>query len=1129
MKTIEDTCVCRGRTCPSRFCDHWSQNNITANAVIRSQATERDGQVRPLQMLLTLLFLLLSTLAFSLTLTAPFPNPITLPDLHINPQTLTITADSLLLTPDTDYTYATHITLTHPEYYETITIEYQTFPEHLFKVFSLYQPIDLADSTKVEAITTNWDRIFAENSKLNITGNKIIAVSVSNQGGFDLNQSLFLRIDGELASNVFIKAQLNDSQSPITPEGNTRELSSLDEVYIAVYGKEYEVALGDLKMEIAGTKFINTTQKFEGLKVSYFDKRSTNSLGIALSNSKTGYNTFSGVEGKQGPYFLRPGGVHSTVQVVAGSETIWLNGSQLRRGQDYQIDYNEGSVDFYAKHFISANSRIQASFQYTDEYYRKNSAFGNTSIDITQHLRATASMIYQNDDKESSVTSALTDEDKEVLTNTAVGPYYVNGAMYVGPGEGSYIFTNDHYEYAPGSLDADYNVTFTYFGEGNGDYNQISMSHFEYVGTGQGGWLPLREVKAPERKANYDLSLQYKRDSFTLYSEHLFSEYNQNTFANHNTEDNYSQIHHLQFSLHPNFDAIKPELEAWYRFRQRGLYTFATIINESEAYQQYSFASIDTLDANEYNISLKTVTYGTFTQETQVRMLDYESRLKQRYINAFQKLEQTKYLPYLDYRYHYSENHIASEKQKITINEPTIKYTLGNAVWKGNALFQQNLIYERDMQKYTAGTRYNKYYTEATLAKLLQSTLFASYQSDENMAYIADEGGIWQRERTSDTYTLQTETRLKNHQFTTLYSHRIVEPFHSDESKQTYDLAELRTKNSVLNEAILFSGSYNLKNTEFFLRLRELVWVGPDMGIYDEYGEIDENGEYDYEYELATSDPIRSLEVNTNLDASVYPANLLQKESNLKEFLQKINLETNISVSEQTTNSEQWKVYLLMPNAIFNQQSLYSKQEIRQAVWYNLVPSKLITRYSYLVNNSLDNRYNQFAEHTITENEATIRLLRIGNSDLENYYKWRTEYDSQYLLKSQSQMVGLNIRTTSSNQLIFTTEFGLESETNTSGDVQFEQYRYSLSENVLYYIGQKYRINTTFTLKYNDIKDKVYISLPPDKVAGAFYNWQTGLEHRINKISTLNMLYSGYKNPIDEVFHQAKMEIRLEF
>ncbi|MCK5050673.1 MAG: hypothetical protein KAS53_02955, partial [Candidatus Cloacimonetes bacterium] len=126
-------------------------------------------------------------------------------------------------------------------------IEYYIYPKHLTSRFYLFQTQEYSDTTDVKITKVNTQQ-FYNNSDLDITGSKTISISVANNEDFDLDQSLFLKINGKLSDEMSIEAQLSDSQTPITPEGDSRELSSLDKIFIRLYGEKYELAFGDLEM-----------------------------------------------------------------------------------------------------------------------------------------------------------------------------------------------------------------------------------------------------------------------------------------------------------------------------------------------------------------------------------------------------------------------------------------------------------------------------------------------------------------------------------------------------------------------------------------------------------------------------------------------------------------------------------------------------------------------------------------------------------------------------------------------------------------------------------------------------------------------------------------------------------------
>ena len=73
-----------------------------------------------------------------------------------------------------------------------------------------------------------------------------------------------------------------------------------------------------------------------------------------------------GRDGHQGPYFLTSNDGMRNVIISAGSESVWLNGVELKRGQDrdYIIDYTSGEVTFMPKHLIYFDSDIDIEYQY---------------------------------------------------------------------------------------------------------------------------------------------------------------------------------------------------------------------------------------------------------------------------------------------------------------------------------------------------------------------------------------------------------------------------------------------------------------------------------------------------------------------------------------------------------------------------------------------------------------------------------------------------------------------------------------------------------------------------------------------------------------------------------------------
>ncbi|MBP7206025.1 MAG: hypothetical protein KBA54_05845, partial [Candidatus Cloacimonetes bacterium] len=185
----------------------------------------------------------------------------------------TVLADTLLLIGGRDYRLDHRagriILLSFPDAVN-LRVSFILVPPYLAQPRFLYQELEPSDSLfqTIAPRPRNW---IPDDGKLVISGAKTFAITFSDDDAFNLKQSLFVNLNGELSRNVNIAAQLSDSQSKLTPEGDSKELSSLDKVFIRVFGKQYEIAMGDMDWEFTGTRYINYRTSIEGLNAWYRD------------------------------------------------------------------------------------------------------------------------------------------------------------------------------------------------------------------------------------------------------------------------------------------------------------------------------------------------------------------------------------------------------------------------------------------------------------------------------------------------------------------------------------------------------------------------------------------------------------------------------------------------------------------------------------------------------------------------------------------------------------------------------------------------------------------------------------------------------------------------------------------
>ena len=162
-------------------------------------------------------------------------------------------------------------------------------------------------------------------------------------GGTQVDQELRLSIQGRLTDSVYIDALLSDVDRKAGDQ-TTATLQDVDQIYFRVESPYAMLHLGDLTWtdnSMGLTSFSRSTLgamatlRYHGSEVS----------GAWGTDEVTRYSrSFSGVQGQREGYHLDEAG--GFISVVPNSEKVWLNGVELVRNRDYEVNYAGGLLDF---------------------------------------------------------------------------------------------------------------------------------------------------------------------------------------------------------------------------------------------------------------------------------------------------------------------------------------------------------------------------------------------------------------------------------------------------------------------------------------------------------------------------------------------------------------------------------------------------------------------------------------------------------------------------------------------------------------------------------------------------------------------------------------------------------------
>ena len=228
---------------------------------------------------------------------------------------------------------------------------------------------------------TNKRETFTPFDGLTTSGSISRGVTIGNNQNSVLNSELDLQISGKLSDKVSLRASIQDANIPLQESGYSQRLDEFDQVFIELFSDDWNIRAGDIDLVNTSSYFANFSKRVQGLLVNanINEKMSVFASG-ALVRGQFTTAQFTAQEGNQGPYKLRGPNNELFVLIVSGSETVYVNGVPLERGEnnDYIIDYNAGEIIFNSTFPITSEMRITVDYQFSDRNYSRFTIFGGS-------------------------------------------------------------------------------------------------------------------------------------------------------------------------------------------------------------------------------------------------------------------------------------------------------------------------------------------------------------------------------------------------------------------------------------------------------------------------------------------------------------------------------------------------------------------------------------------------------------------------------------------------------------------------------------------------------------------------------------------------------------------------------
>lgn len=374
---------------------------------------------------------------------------------------------------------------------DSISTSYYKLPFNYSQTFYhksdtlIFSDIDSTLKPSLYSINNNDEKFdFFSESQLNKQGSISRGVSVGNAQNLSFQSTLNLQLNGKIGPDLFIKGSISDDNIPFQPDGNTQKLQEFDQVFLQIYNDDFSVIGGDFWLKKPQGYFLNYQKRSQGLSVEYkhgiakakINPTISHKLSGAFSRGKFSRNIIQGIEGSQGPYRLFGENNEQNIIILAGTESVYIDGTLMKRGQnfDYIIDYNGSEITFTANQFITKDKRIIIEFQYSDLNYARSLMAYNTEI-VTEKFQIWGNFYSEQDAKNQPIQQDLSLQQKQILSNAGdnIGEALVSSIYPFEYSENNlqYYLTEDSILIFSNNKDsAKYRANFALVGQKKGNY-----------------------------------------------------------------------------------------------------------------------------------------------------------------------------------------------------------------------------------------------------------------------------------------------------------------------------------------------------------------------------------------------------------------------------------------------------------------------------------------------------------------------------------------------------------------------------------------------------------------------------------------------------------------------------------
>lgn len=1080
------------------------------------------------------------------------------------------TSNTLSLQPELNFTLL-----------DTIIVEYNyiglPFPLVFQKNIPSYRFDDVSNDSVISVSRNensfSSESIFGKNIKQ--SGSLIRGFEVGSNQDLSVTSGLRLQLSGQLTDDIEVIAALTDENTPIQPEGNTETLEELDKVFIQIRHPNAKGTFGDYEYNSSIGEFGNINRKLEGLKAEFFTGNYNYSAAIAGSRGKYNSNQFFGEDGNQGPYRLTGENNERQIIIIAGSEKVFLDGEELKRGDnnDYTIDYANAEITFTPNRLITSAGRITVDFEYTDRRYARNFFGTNASAKILDNkITLKVNYLREGDDENNPIDFSLTDEQRDILeaagdnrNNAAVDGAVLAPLDSNGIRNGNYIAIDTiintesfiYYLYNPNDSAAIYNVSFSYVGTGMGDYIRDGLLVYRFVGIGNGSYLPRIYLPQPALTQNANVQLTANvTEKLLLNLEFAGSLHDQNLFSSLDDNNNGGYARNISLNYLPDeLNLFGFSLgKAGFIIRDRFVhsrYVPLDRFNSVEFNRNYNINNSDSGDETLREITLNLIPHENLTVNSEYGFLskgkNFSSNRSYSTINL--KTEEINSNAVVDY----VSSKVSGLNTEWLRSNGVIEYEFG-IVKPGFKILFENKEQSISSDSLTTGSlRYAEYTPTVSLLNIKGFGAGISYGLREEFFPM---NGELKKQSFSKLYSVQLDysgiKEVKSN-FTLTLRQKEYEDAWKAKGFLNSETILIRSRNSFnFWDRFLSGTAYYEVSSQKTAKLEKVFVKVPDgTGNYIYLGDLNGNGtadENEFEQTIYEGDfvlttfptdelfPVIDFKANTRWEVDFSDIETGSKFAD--KILNPLSTETVFRVEENSSIAETEKIYLLDFSKFLNDSTTLNGFNLfTQDIYLYKNRRDFSLRWRFSQRRSL-NQYSSGTEKGyLKDQNIRLRLALTNDFAAESEYTAATDLVSAPDVINRSREISRrDLSLDLSYRVYSNTELGIKiSAGNTTdeypADPTIIDFNSLLLRLVISFLGKgRLRIETERTeLLSNTTENFIPFEATRGNRIGKNYYWRFFFDYKITGNLQANIYYNGRLQGGTSAIHSMRAEVRAYF